>query len=159
MSTRRVVVGVGNAYRGDDGAGLAVAGRLRGLLPEGVEVTECEQEPSRLIDAWREAGAAVVVDAVASGAEPGTLHRFDASAEALPTAVFHASTHAFGVGEAIELSRALGTLPARVLVYGIEGAEFEAGEGLTPPVQAAVERTADTVLEDLRRLSEEGIHA
>jgi hydrogenase maturation protease len=153
--SRRVVVGVGNAFRGDDGAGLAVAERLRGRLPEDVDVTECEQEPSRLIDAWRDAGAAVVVDAVASGAEPGTLHRFDPSRDSVPATVFRASTHAFGVGEAIELSRALGTLPPRVVVYGIEGADFDAGTGLTAPVAEAVERTAAAVLDDLRRLSEE----
>jgi hydrogenase maturation protease len=159
MSSRRVVLGVGNAFRGDDGAGLAVADRLRAVLPEGVEVTVCEQEPTRLIDSWRGAGAAVVVDAVASGAEPGTLHRFDASEEPVPATVFRSSTHAFGVAEAIELSRALGTLPARVVVYGIEGADFDAGQKLTKPVQAAVERTAEAVLNDLRRLSEEEIHA
>jgi len=77
------------------------------------------------------------------------LHRFDATADAVPTRMFRSSTHAFGVGEAIELARALGTLPGQVLVYGIEGADFDAREGLSPPVEAAVERLANTVLEEL----------
>jgi hydrogenase maturation protease len=63
--------------------------------------------------------------------------------------VFRSSTHAFGVGEAIELARALGTLPGQVLVYGIEGSDFDAREGLSPAVDAAVERLADAVLEEL----------
>jgi hydrogenase maturation protease len=132
------VIGVGNSYRRDDGAGLAVAKQVR-ARESGVRVEACEQEPSRLIDAWAAADVAVVVDAVSSGAAPGTVHRFDASAAAVPASVFRGSTHALGVGEVIEVARALGRLPARVLVYGIEGEEFTAGRGLTPAVAAAVE--------------------
>lgn len=149
MSGVGVVVGVGNAFRSDDGAGLAVADRLRGRLPEGMRIVSCELEPSRLIDACDGAASAFVVDAVASGAVPGTLHRFDASHDALPARLFRSSTHAFGVADAIELARALGRLPERVVVYGIEGSVFEAGEGLTPPVDAAVDAVVDAVLTDV----------
>jgi hydrogenase maturation protease len=144
-----VVLGVGNAYRGDDGVGLVVAERLQGRVPDGIEVTVCEQEASRVLDALEGADAAVIVDAVASGAEPGTLHRFDAAAAAVPARAFGSSTHAFGVGEAIELARALGKLPPRVVVYGIEGREFAAGHGLSAPVEAAVGRAAEAILEEL----------
>jgi hydrogenase maturation protease len=152
---RVVVLGVGNRYRRDDGAGLAVTELLARRVPRGVQVVECEQEPSRLLEAWDGADAALIVDTVQSGAEPGTLHRFDASAEPVPAQVFRGSTHAFGVGEAVELGRALGRLPQRVLVYGVEGGRFEAGEGLTPAVEAAVTVAADAVLEDLGRLANE----
>lgn len=150
-----VVIGVGNVYRRDDGVGLAVAARLRGRVPSDVDVVEYEQEPSRLIEAWQGTAAAFVVDAAGSGAEPGTLHRFDASAHAVPGRIFRSSTHAFGVGEAIELARALGKLPRRIVVYGIEGGEFAAGQGLTAPVAAAVEPAAQAVLDDLERLMRE----
>jgi hydrogenase maturation protease len=159
MTTSCVVVALGNAYRRDDGAALAVAGRLRGRLPAGVELVECEQEPSRLIGACDGAAAALVVDAVASDATPGTVHRFDVSDTALPERLFRSSTHAFGVGEAIELARALGRLPARVIVYGIEGAAFGAGEGLSEPVAAAVERAADAVLADVCNPEGDAAHA
>ena len=141
----KVVIGVGNAYRGDDGAGLAVVERLRGRLPDDVEVVACEEEPTRLMDAWAGADAVFIVDAVVSGADAGAVDRFDASSGQIPVRVFRSSTHAFGVSEAIELSRALGTLPACVHVYGIEGAVFDAHEGLSAPVLAAV----DTVVEEL----------
>jgi hydrogenase maturation protease len=155
MSMRRVVVGVGNAYRGDDGAGLAVAERLRGRLPDGVDLAACADEPTRLIDTWEGADAAVVVDAVSSGGTPGTVHRFDASDTPIPAHVFRSSTHAFGVAETIELSRALGTLPRRVLVYGIEGAAFTAGEGLTAQVETAVGQAVEAVLADIRNEEEQ----
>lgn len=150
MSGRRVVVGVGNALRGDDAVGIAVAERLRGRVPEDVAVVECEQEPSRLLDAWGGADVALVVDACASAEPPGTVYRFDVSGEPLPARVFRSSTHAFGVGDAVELARALERLPRRIVVYGVEGGRFEAGAGLSPEVESAVEQVADEVIRELR---------
>jgi hydrogenase maturation protease len=150
-----VVIGVGNVLRGDDGAGLIAAERIGERVPEGVRVVLCEQEPSRLIDAWQGAWAAAIVDAVSSGAEPGALHRFDASAEPVPAQTFRSSTHAFGVGEAIELARALGRLPNRVVVYGVEGVEFQPGADLTPAVDAALRDVVEAVVEDVQRLIRE----
>ena len=81
-----------------------------------------------------------MVDAVSSGAEPGTIHRLDALTERLPAELSRGSTHAFGLAEAVELARALERLPGRLLVFGIEGKRFDAGAGLSPEVeQAAVE--------------------
>jgi hydrogenase maturation protease len=157
--TRQVIVAIGNAYRRDDGVGLAVAERVRGRLPSSVEIVECEQEPSRLIDAWDGASTAVVVDAVDSGSIPGSVHRFDAGSRPIPERLFRSSTHAFGLGETIELARALGKLPERVIVYGVEGAIFDAGEGLSAEVAAAVEETASAVLADVVDGGSEGMHA
>jgi len=156
MTASHVVIGVGNAMRGDDGVGLLVAAALEKRVPPGVSVVPCEQEPSRLIDAWAGAKTAIVVDAAASGAAPGTVNRFDASETPIPAGVFRSSTHAFGVGDAIELARVLGRLPGRVLVYGVEGAAFAPGEPLTPPVEAAVEQVAAAVLSDLEHLAGDG---
>jgi hydrogenase maturation protease len=126
--------------------------RLERRTPNGVSVLPVEQEPTRIIDAWQGAWAAVIVDAVESGANPGTLHRVDASKTSVPAHVFRSSTHAFGVGEAIELARALGRMPERVIVYGVEGATFLAGVGLTPPVEAALDEVVEAVLGDLEHL-------
>ena len=48
-----VVIGVGNEYRSDDGAGIAVARRLRMLFPTGVTVLEESGEGAALIEAWK----------------------------------------------------------------------------------------------------------
>ncbi len=118
------VIGVGNAWRRDDGAGPAVARAAGGV---------CTDEPARLLDLWDGEPHVVVVDACTSGAPPGTIHRGNAGALART-----ASTHGFGVADAVELARALGRLPARLEVYAIEGADFGHGEGLTPSVTEAV---------------------
>jgi hydrogenase maturation protease len=145
---RTVVIGVGNAYRGDDGAGREVARLVQERVSDELDVVVCELEPTRLIDAWDGAQAALVVDAVASGAEPGTVHRFDATREALPSREFRSSTHALGIGETIELARALGRLPEQIVVFGIEGEVFGSGTDLSPGAQAGVERAVGLVLEE-----------
>jgi hydrogenase maturation protease len=132
------LIGIGNQFRRDDAAGLEVARRLRLTRPPGVEIYEEEGEPASLIETWSEVEEALVADAVSSGSPPGTIHRFDASSEPLPADLFRASTHAMGLAEAVELGRELNRLPRRLVVYGIEGESFEAGEGLTHAVQDAV---------------------
>ena len=144
-----VVIGIGNRLRVDDGAGVEVAERLRGRVPPGVEVVACSEEPSRLMDAWGGAESVVLVDTVSSGAEPGTLHRFDAGERALPARTFRSSTHAIGITDTIELARALGRLPRRVLVFGVEAGRFTTGAELTPAVESAVEQLVTAVLHDL----------
>jgi hydrogenase maturation protease len=149
-AAQRLFVGMGNPLRGDDIAGLLVARSLRERGADGVEVRELEGEPVDLIEAWEGAGLVLVADAVASGAEPGEVHRIDAGAEPLPVTLAGPSTHALGLAEAVELGRALERLPERLVVYGIEGARFEAGAEPSAAVLGAVERVADAALEELR---------
>lgn len=143
------MIAVGNPLRRDDGAGAEVVSRLRGSVPAGVALIEAGGEPSELLDAWEGAESVVVVDAVRTGAEPGSLHRFDASSAPLPAQTGSASTHGLGLAEALELGRALGRLPARVVVVGIEAGDEGQGAGLSEPVAAAAESAAALVLEEL----------
>jgi hydrogenase maturation protease len=128
----RVVIGVGNAARGDDGAGVVTAQRTG---PLGLVATA----PFQLIDLWEGADDVVVVDAARSGAAPGTIHRFEVRSQPLPTTVLGGSTHAIGVAEVVELARAMGRLPARLTVYGIEIGALSHGDTLSPEVEAAVD--------------------
>jgi hydrogenase maturation protease len=139
------VIGVGNRWRSDDGVGLFVARQLRGRLPDGVELLEREGEPSALIDAIDDPQGVWLIDAVSSGAEPGTIHRIDASETALPAELFRGSTHHLGLPEAVELARALDRLPPRLVVFGIEGARFEVGDEISGVVASAAERVAQAV--------------
>ena len=133
--SRLIVIGLGNSFRGDDAAGLAVA-RALGDDPR---VLVHEGEPIDLLDRWEGAGEVIVVDAARSGAAPGTIHRLDGLAE--PVAM-GGSTHAFGLAETLALAHALGRAPARLSLIGIEGERFGAGAELSPAVASAVERVA-----------------
>jgi len=148
--TETLVIGVGNAYRGDDGAGIAVARKLAAQRLPGVRVMEMNGEGTSLVEAWKDAPSVLLVDAVSSGAVPGTIHRFEAQVGPLPTGLEHRSSHSFGVAEAVEVARALGRLPSHMVVYGIEGGLFAPGQGLSPEVERAVEEVASRLISELR---------
>jgi hydrogenase maturation protease len=144
-----VVIGVGNEFRSDDGAGPAVIGRLRGRVPSGVELVITDGEPTRLIEAWTGAALAVVVDAVrAEPPRPGTTHRFVVDRPG-PGTARTASSHGFGLDDAVALALALDRMPGRLIVHAIEAGDLTQGTGLTPAVEAAVGAAAAAILEDI----------
>ena len=148
-----LVIGLGNEFRGDDGVGRVVARRLREAAMPGVTVREESGEGAALMDAWKDAAAVILVDAVQSGAAPGTIHRLDATRTPVPSRFFHYSTHAFSVAEAVELARALGQLPPRLILYGIEGRDFTAGERLSREVAAAVDELLPRIMQEIQSVN------
>lgn len=150
---RAMVIGIGSIDRGDDAVGPTVAHRVEdAVLASGdssVDVRSHE-DPTALTDTLAGLDIAVIVDAVRSGDEPGrvTWHEVGRGEPALTvrTAPGVAGTHGLGLATAIELSRALGLLPARVVVVGVEGADFGHGRAMSPPVTSAVPYAVDVVL-------------
>ncbi len=146
MTTR--VIGIGNPDRGDDGAGRAAARRLRELAPD-AEVLERNGEATALLAAMEGAARIFFIDACVSGAAAGTIRRFDLAEAPLPPLRPGVSSHGFGLAEALQLAAALGQMPARCVVYAIEGAQFEHGAPLSAPVMAAVEEAARRLCTEL----------
>lgn len=127
-----IVIGVGNPDRGDDGAGIAVAQGLTEMTAHTITAGSID-----LYELWGPNDSVVVVDAMRSGAEPGTVRTFDVSNTPLPDETF-ASTHSFGPATGIEVARALGRMPAHIEVIGIEAGDFTTGSNMSPPVVGAV---------------------
>jgi hydrogenase maturation protease len=130
-----VVIGVGNPDRGDD----AVGWRVVDLVGDRVPAHRSGGDPASLIEAWSGYEHVVLVDATSTDRPPGTITRRDDPSLTRPPMP---SSHGLGPAEAIELARALDRLPPKLTVIGIEGASFEHGAGLTPPVAAAAEAVA-----------------
>ncbi|NJP07523.1 MAG: hydrogenase maturation protease [Chloroflexaceae bacterium] len=143
-----MIIGVGNAFRGDDAVGLIVAQHIREHAPN-LAVYESSGEGAALMSLWQQAETVLLIDAVSSKSEPGTIHCLDASNQPLPTSWRCFSTHAFGVAEAIELARTLGQLPRQLTVYGIEGGQFALQPGLSPAVEQAVPLVVQRILHDV----------
>jgi len=155
---RVLIIGAGNTYRGDDGVGIAVARQLsRQILPE-VKVIEEGGEGTALVEAWKGYDFVILVDAIHSGVLPGSIRRFDAIDEKIPSEFFRHSTHAFGVAGAIELARTLNELPSRLIVYGIEGQNFALGQTLSPMVEKVVASVAAQILFEARRPTQHDIN-
>jgi len=149
------VIGVGNRHAGDDAAGLELIRMLRALPARtGVELRELEGDTVALLDAWAGARAALVLDAARSDAPPGTIHRAEVAGAPLPASMRRgSSTHAIGVAEVIELARALERLPARVIVYGVEGRSYAAGAPLSEAVAAVLGGLAERVAREAGELT------
>ena len=149
MATSVLIVGAGNAFRRDDGAGLVAAARLRRALPNDVRVLVKERDFAAVLDDWRGADSVIVIDATSSGSAPGTIRRYEAHDRPLTARFSRSSTHSLGVAEAVELARALAGLPLRVVVFGIEGRDFDSGEGLSPDVATAVDEVVKRVVAEV----------
>jgi hydrogenase maturation protease len=150
-----LVIGIGNPDRGDDAIGPAVAGLVRREQAcTGAEVITRSGDMLGLIEDWMRSDVAILIDAAAPRLQPGRTHRVDASSGALPHGLTlisdRASTHSFGVAEALELGAILHRLPARLVLYAVEGACFEPGSPMTPAVAAAAATVAQDVLRELR---------
>ena len=145
MSAQTLVIGLGNPDRGDDAVGVKVA-RLVAAERLDVRVVELD-DPSEALDAWEPEDTVVVADAVSSGGDPGDIHVLDAVARRLPTGGWAAGgTHALGLAAVVELGRALGRLPRRLVVVGVEAGRFDHGAPLSDAVAAAVPAAALAVL-------------
>jgi hydrogenase maturation protease len=94
------------------------------------------------------AHSVMLIDAVRSGQAPGTIHRLDASAGPIGSQMFPRSSHALGTVDAIELARAMGVLPATVIVYGVEVGNTEVGQPLSPPAATALDQVVDQIVQD-----------
>jgi len=141
-----VVIGIGQELRGDDGAGLAVVRRWQKKYPptaSRVRVKLCRLPGLDIFNVWDGARVAIIVDAVLSGARPGSLYELDCG-DLEKFGVGTQSAHGFGLAESIELASKLfmDELP-EIRILAISGAEFKLGTGLSPDVKKALPRAAE----------------
>jgi len=146
--TEAVVIGVGNRWRRDDAAGLEVIEALRGRVGNSVVLVESDGEPTRLLDAFELSAKVIMVDAVVTGADPGTVHRFT-DAELPNQMGIGQSSHLVQLVETIELGKLLDKLPNGLILIGIEATDFDNGEGMTDVVAAGVQSATEAVLVEL----------
>jgi hydrogenase maturation protease len=154
--TRVLVAGIGNAFLGDDGFGVALAGRLaRRALPAGVEVVDFGIRGMDLACAMQDdtLQAVVMLDAAPRGETPGTLSVIEPGLDGVPA---HVDAHGMDPVSVLALARELGgarRLP-RTLVVCCEprtrmtGEEDEVVIALSEPVLAALD-AAITLVEEL----------
>jgi len=140
----RLIVGVGNVFRSDDGVGPMAALALRQRLPT-IPILVCDGQAVDLLIGWN-ADTVILIDAMHAGAPAGTIHRFEIPGDVIPADCRLASTHGFGPAEAIALGAAIGQLPPRLIIYAVEGDTYSKGCGLSAVVERSVDRVVDRVV-------------
>ena len=146
-----LILGIGTRHRGDDELGLEVARRLPRL--PGVRVLQHSGDGLDLLDAWNGHDWVIVVDAVASSGPPGALFRIVVGEGSLEPPWRPATSHVFGLQQALELGRCLGRLPRTLVILGVGGAEFRVGSPLSPEVRSALPRAIRAVLREVGEMS------
>ncbi len=152
MSVDTLVVGLGNPILGDDGVGWRVAEQVRERLDDpAVDVLCLSLGGLALMEHLAGYRRAIIVDAMTTGAEPGSLHRLLAL-EMDELGVQHtASVHDLSLLSALAFGREMGLeLPHDIRVVGVEARpEFEFGEHLGEAVGKAVPLAVEAVLDAL----------
>jgi len=128
-----VVAGLGNEFRRDDGIGPLVAARVADQACAVLDIGPLA-EPLDLLGRWDGADLVVLVDAVRSGAAPGTIGLVDLEAqlrnELDRDGSSTASTHGISLAGCSDWP-GRSVPPGRVVVVGIEGVDFAHGTGLS----------------------------
>jgi hydrogenase maturation protease len=139
-----LVVGIGDRTRGDDSVGPRVARLVAALRLPGVEVVE-QCEPLDLVEMMAGHDSVVIIDAVAAQGEPGRIDVWPVDALPPGRAGPVIGSHGLGVREALDLARALGCLPLRVSVVGVQGESFDTGTAMSERVRARLGTAARVV--------------
>ncbi len=119
---RARIIGIGSPVADDD-AGWRLAEALKTAdlgrnLPKGsVDVVTCDHPGHLLLGILHGLRLAIIVDAMHTGIKLGSLRKLEM--RDLDKTMARTS-HSFGVANILALGHALGVLPPRVILYGIE---------------------------------------
>jgi hydrogenase maturation protease len=154
-----LVLGLGNPLVTDDSVGLRVAEALKTLLADrpGVEVSEDYWGGLRLMERMIGYDRAIIIDAVCSGAPPGTIHRLTPDSISTQRS---ASAHDVNLPTALEFGRTAGVLLPKnehIMLVGIEAEDILTfGERCTPAVEASIPRAVGAVMEVIEEIQNQG---
>ena len=146
-----LVIALGNAYRADDGVGLALARRLAEAAPAGaaleLEIVEAHGVLPEHADAIATADAVLFLDASVRG-QPGEIRAGPLVPRAPRPAVLHALTpeDVLGIAQALH-----GRVPPAAMIT-VAGRDFAFAEALSPEVEAALPEALRRALELLETL-------
>ena len=144
-----LIIGIGNEFRGDDGAGIICARKIREKVNSNTSVIENNGDGASLMESWKGFNKVILIDSVSSGAKPGTIKKFYGNeAEFLKGNPVH-SSHLFSVAEALQTSKILNTFPGNLVIYGIEGKSYRLDSKISCAVNKAIEKLVKVIIKEI----------
>ncbi len=149
---KTLLLGVGNLILSDEGVGIRVIERLQEeyQLPEEVQVLDGGTLGLNLLYYLEGVRRLLIVDAVETGREPGSLVRLEGDDVPAFLSV-KMSPHQIGVPDMLFAARLKDIYPAEVVLWGVQPGVLDVGLELSPPVAAQVGPLVDRVREELAR--------
>lgn len=142
------ILGIGSPS-GDDQAGWLTVDALlaAGVQTKGIDIQKLDRPGANLIPLLGDAAWVILIDAMQSHESVGHIRHFGAAD--WPAYRHGLSSHGLGVLDTLALARELGSLPARLDLYGIEIGAANPGEPAGNEVQAAAQQLARRIAAEL----------
>jgi hydrogenase maturation protease len=140
------ILGIGSPS-GDDQAGWLTIDALLAAGLDGAVIEKLDRPGANLVPLLENASRVILIDAMAGSGRVGEIRRFDQ--KDWPAYCQGLSSHGFGVLAALSLAQALGSLPPRLDLYGIEIGSANPGDAPCMDVQAAAQRLAAMIASSL----------
>ncbi len=173
-----LILGLGNPLQGDDGIGCRVAQELERLviasgakqsptselgiassqnpllamtteLPDDVEVMDGGTPGIGLLNFFEGRQRVIIIDAAEIGQASGSVIRFRPEDVALTGSAQRFSLHGSGVADALALARELQVALPEIVFFGVQPGRVDWSNELSPPVQTAIPRVIEAVLNEL----------
>jgi hydrogenase maturation protease len=159
-----LVLGIGNLLIGDEGVGCKAAEELcrRYILPDSVTCVDGGTAGFELLTMIDNKDHVILIDALRNDRPPGTVVMVED--EHVPKAFLARTTpHQLGICDVLAAAELCDTMPRHLTLYGIEPKQLDVGIGLSPEVEAGMEKTILAVVDQLRHFGYEvkpnGIHS
>jgi len=156
---KALVLGIGNLLIGDEGVGCLTVEALsrRYTLPPSVECVDGGTAGFELLSMIDSKEHVILIDALRNDMEPGTVVMVEG--EHVPKAFMARTTpHQLGICDVLAAAQLTEIMPKHLTLYGIEPKQMEVGIGLTPEVQAGMEKIICAVVDQLRHYGYEVKH-
>jgi len=147
MSGSRIaILGLGNLMRTDDAVGMLAVQQLRAdpRLPISVSLVDGGTLGLDLLHPLDGVTHLLALDAVDTGAAPGTLVRF--AGDAIADLPVSKSVHLLGFSDLIGAMQLTGNAPAEIVVLGVQPEETGWGTRLTTCLEAALPELVDAAI-------------
>ena len=142
------VIGVGNPFKGDDGIGVKLIEETReSFASEGVQIFEVGSDTFEILHILKDLEAAIIVDAVRFGGEPGDYRFF--TSDDVESLKGSETAHATNIIEVLNLSDKLDESPERVLIMGVQPKDTNLGEEFSPPVKKRIPELVEILQEKI----------
>jgi hydrogenase maturation protease len=141
---KNAVIGIGNVLRADDGVGIHIVQRLEDEIP-GCEAVDMATAGIDLLEHIRGREKVVIVDAIVTGSEPGTIHWV--STHEIRSPAF-ARTHSLNLYGTIMLGQLLypEEMPEKLVILGVEAWNVYSFKAeLSPKVKHAIPEIIEAI--------------
>lgn len=149
-----VVIGIGNILCSDEGVGVHVARELERMkLPPNVGVFDCGTSGIAVLEAMDGADKAIIVDAVSSGGEPGTvnLYTIEDLVRMDDRLLKLVSLHQLDFIATLRLAELTNAyrIPREVIIIGVEAKSLECSMELSNEVRKAVPKVIEAIIREI----------